>query len=95
MKDELGGQIRKESVELTEKAFSYLKENNYENKKAKGTKKCVIKTELKFHDYKNCLNAAKIDGKLKFLQKKKCNVHKIKEFVKNKTILKTQQRFSI
>ena len=27
-------------------------------KKAKGTKKCIIKRKLKFQDYKNCLEAA-------------------------------------
>ena len=62
-------------------------------KGTKGTKKCVIIRKLKFQGYKNCLNEAKIDGKLKYLEKKGFNVDKLKEFVKNKTILKTQQRF--
>ena len=83
----------KEFVVLRAKTYSYLKENNDENEKAKGIKKCVIKRKLKFQDYKNCLNEAKIDGKLKYLEKKGFNVDKLKEFVKNKTILKTQQRF--
>ena len=41
MKDELEGQIMKEFVWLRAKTYSYLKENNDENKKAKkkGTKK--------------------------------------------------------
>ena len=43
MKDELGGQIMKEFVGLRPKSYSYLKDNNDEDKKAKGTKKCVIK----------------------------------------------------
>ena len=80
----------KEFVGLRAKTYSYLKENNDENEKAKGTKKCVIKRKLKFQGYKNCLNEAKIDGKLKYLEKKGFNVDKLKEFVKNKTILKTQ-----
>ena len=54
MKDELGGKIMKEFVGLRAKTYSYLKDNNDENKKAKGTKKCVIKRKLKFQDYKNC-----------------------------------------
>ena len=33
----------KEIVVLKAKTYSYLKENSYENKKATGTKKCVIK----------------------------------------------------
>ena len=52
MKDELGGQIIKEFVGLREKTYSYLKGNNNDDKKAKGTKKCVIKRKLKFQDYK-------------------------------------------
>ena len=52
MKDELGGQIMKELVGLRAKTYSYLKDNNDEDKKAKATKKCVIKTKLKFQDYK-------------------------------------------
>ena len=38
MKDELGGQIMKELVGLRSKAYIYLKDNNYEDKKGKGTK---------------------------------------------------------
>ena len=57
MKDELGGQIMKELVGLRAKTYSYLKDNNDEDKKAKGTRKCVIKRKLKFQDYKNCLEA--------------------------------------
>ena len=54
MKYELGGQIMKKFVGLRAKVYSYLKENNVEDKKAKGTKKCVIKRNLKFRDYKKC-----------------------------------------
>ena len=46
MKDELGGQIMKEFVGLRAKKYSYLKDNNDEDKKAKGTKKCVKKRKL-------------------------------------------------
>ena len=38
MKDELGGKIKKEFVGLRAKPYSYLKDNNNEYKKAKGTK---------------------------------------------------------
>ena len=46
MKDELGEQIMKQFVGLTAKMYSYLKDNNDKDKKAKGTKKYVkiIKT---------------------------------------------------
>ena len=40
-------------------------------KKAKGTKKYVIKRKLKFEDYKNCLKATKLEKKKKKRKKKK------------------------
>ena len=49
MKDELGGQITKEFVGLRAKTYSYLKDNDDEEEKANGTKKCVIKRKL--HDF--------------------------------------------
>ena len=55
MKDELGGKIVAEFVALRPKTYSYLRDDCEEDKKAKGTKKCVIKRRLKFNDYKDCL----------------------------------------
>ena len=55
MKDELGGGINKEFVALRPKTYSYMTDEFIEMKKAKGTKKCVIKKMLKFEDYKKCL----------------------------------------
>ena len=55
MKDELGGKIMIEYVALRPKTYSYLADDCEEDKKAKGTKKCVIKRRLKFRDYKDCL----------------------------------------
>ena len=55
MKDELGGKIITEFVTLRPKTYSYLIYNCKEDKKAKGTKKCVIKRMIKFNDYKNYL----------------------------------------
>ena len=43
MKDELGGQIMKQFVGLRAKIYSYLKDNNNEDKKSKDTKKSAIK----------------------------------------------------
>ena len=43
MNDELGGKIIKKFVGLRAKTYSYLKDSNDEDKKGKGTKKCVIK----------------------------------------------------
>ena len=47
----------KDIVGLRAETYSYLKNNNDDYKKAKGTKKCVIKRKLKFKDYENCLEA--------------------------------------
>ena len=55
MKDELGGKIITEFITLRPKAFTYLTGDGKEDKKAKGTKKCVIKRMIKFDDYKRCL----------------------------------------
>ena len=55
MKDELGGGIITEFVALRSKTYSYMTDEFIEMKKAKGTKKCVIKKMLKFEDYKKCL----------------------------------------
>ena len=55
MKDELGGGIITEFVALRPKTYSYMTDEFIEMKKAKGTKKCIIKKMLKFEDYKKCL----------------------------------------
>ena len=60
MEDELGGQILREFVGLRAKTYSYLREKHDEDKKVKGTKKCVINRKLKFKGYNNCLRASQI-----------------------------------
>ena len=55
MKDELGGRIITEFVTLRPMTYSYFTDDFKEDKKAKGTKKCVIKIMIKFDDYKKCL----------------------------------------
>ena len=94
----LGGQMMKEFVGLRVKAYSYFKDNNDKDKRAKGTKKCAIKRNLKFQDYKNCFEAAQIENNINHLEEIKIQADSLKEdqeeFVKNnKLILKTQQRF--
>ena len=39
-------------------------------KKAKGTKKCFIKRNLKFQGYKNCLEAGQTENKMNHLERK-------------------------
>ena len=50
MKDEFGGGIITEFVALRPKAYSYITNDFTELKKAKGTKKCVVKKMLRFSD---------------------------------------------
>ena len=67
-------QVEKEFIGLRAKTYSYLKENNDENKKVKGTKKCVIKRGLRFKDYNNCLRASQIENIINYLVKKEFGV---------------------
>ena len=77
-----------ELVRLRRKTHSYLKDNNNEDKKAKGTKKCVIKRKLKFQDYKNCLEAAQTENKTNYLEKNVDSLKKDqKKFIKNKKLI--------
>ena len=55
MKNELRGGIITEFVALRATAYSYRTDDLVELKKAKGTKKYVLKKMLRFSDYKNCL----------------------------------------
>ena len=43
--------------------YSYLTDNDYYDKKGKSTKKCIIKEEIKFKDYK--ITKKQIDLKMK------------------------------
>ena len=72
MKDELGDKIITEFVTLRPKTYSYSTDDGKEDKKAKGTKKCVIKRMIKFNDYKNCLLKDKVllKSQRRFISKK-------------------------
>ena len=49
-----------EVVALRPKAYEYLDAGVSEHKKAKGTKKCVMKQKLMFENFKYCLFNNKI-----------------------------------
>ena len=72
MKNELGRKIITEFVTLRSKTYSYLINDCKEDKKAKGTKKCVIKRMIKFNDYKNCLlkDEVILKSQLRFISKR-------------------------
>ena len=57
----------------------YLKDNNDEDEKVKGTKRWLIKWKFKFQDCKNCLEAAKIENKINHLEKNKIDADSLKE----------------
>ena len=54
-KDELGGKIMSEFCALKAKTYAFKLDNGNEVKKAKGTKKCVVKRHITFNDYVNTL----------------------------------------
>ena len=54
MDDDLGGKTITKFVGLKAKTCSYLTDDGSEDKKTKRIKKCVIKTKLKFENYKSC-----------------------------------------
>ena len=72
MKDELGGKIITEFVTLRPKTYSYLTDDCKKDKKAEGTKKCVIKRMINFNDYKNCLlkDEVLLKSQQRFISKK-------------------------
>ena len=63
MKDQFGGKITAEFAALRPKTHSYLTDNNNENKKAKATKKFVIKIKPKFDGYKYWKNIFQLEKK--------------------------------
>ena len=52
-KEELGGKIIIESITLRPKTYAYLDDDSNDYKKTKGTKKCVIKQNLMFQNFKD------------------------------------------
>ena len=54
-KDELGRKTMKEFCALTAKAYTYLMDDDSKNKKAKGVKRCIVKSRLVFENYKDSL----------------------------------------
>ena len=62
-KDEIAGKVITEFITLRAKAYAYLKKDGSENKRAKGTKKCIIKREIMFENYSESLFRGKIISK--------------------------------
>ena len=67
-------------------------------KKAQVWHKCIIKSKLKFENYKSCLDASQLDNKIKYIEKHKIIKDILKknhdQFIRShKSIIKTQQIF--
>ena len=67
MKDELGKKIRNEFVGLKANTYSFLLDDDIDDKTSKSTKKCVKKN--KFEDHKTCLEAPQLDIDVDCLKK--------------------------
>ena len=79
MKDELGGKIMTKFFRLRARTYSYLRDAPSEDKKVKGTKKCVIKRKLKFENYKNCLEATQFENEINYLENNKIGMDSLKK----------------
>ena len=79
MKYELGGKFRVKFLRLRAKTYSYLIDDSSEDKKAKGTKMCVIKRKPKFENYKNFLEATQLENKGDYLEKNEINIDCLKK----------------
>ena len=58
---------------LRAKAFSYLLDDDSENKKAKDKKSVSSKRKFKFQNYANCLEAIQLENKTNHLEKYNCH----------------------
>ena len=79
MKVELGEKVVTKFVELRAKTDIYLADDGSEDKKSKGTKKCLIKRPLIFQNCKNCLEATQLDNKVKYVEKNETNLDSLKK----------------
>ena len=81
-KDDLCGKIMKKFVAQRAKTYSCIIDDASEDKKAKGTKECVIK-KLKSENYKNCLEANQPENKTNHLEKNIINTDSFKRIINN------------
>ena len=81
--DGLGRKIMKKFVGFRSKTYSYFLDNGSEDKKAKGTKNCVIIKKIKFGNYKICLEENKLENKINHLEKIRLTKIVLKNIIKN------------
>ena len=93
MKYELGRKIMAKFVGLRAKSYSYLIDDVSESRKAKDTKKCDIKKQLKFENYKNCLEAIQLDNKYGNVEKNnKCRINIEKKKINIDSLKKSHKK---
>ena len=66
-------------IALRPKAYSHITDDGNEDKKSKGTKKCVTKRELKLKDFKKCLETSCIEDEINYLKYNKIVWDSLKE----------------
>ena len=64
MRGDLGEKIMVEFTALRPKTYSYLTDDNDENRKSKSTKTSVVKRKLKFENFKHCLEPIQFKNKI-------------------------------
>ena len=79
MKDNLGRKIMKETAALTAIAYSYLIDNDDEDKWEKSKHRCVIERKLKFQDHKSSLEATQLENEIKQSEKNEFNTKSPRE----------------
>ncbi|CAP33968.1 Protein CBG15878, partial [Caenorhabditis briggsae] len=84
-KDELNGKIMTEIVAFRPKQYAFKIDDGSEQKKNKGIKKSVVKKEMTFNDYKNCLENRTIERKQQTLISS--SKHEISSVRQNKVVL--------
>ena len=87
MKYELDVKIIKNFFGLKAKTCSYYVYGSSKDRRAKDIKECENKINLKFENYKNCLESTQLENKKKRIEKKKIDIDRMKEnhkeFIRN------------
>ena len=73
----------KELGRLRAQTYRYITDNNNESKKARGTKKYIVKRKLKFENYKNCLQGSQLENKIIHLNTSNIDVKGFRKIKKN------------
>ena len=74
MKDEWDGKMIVKFVGLRANTYSYLIGDGSENKKAKITKKCIIKRKFTSGNYEKYLEVSQLVNRINYLEKNNVNI---------------------